>query len=35
VLYLIFYWIDLHWQRSLAWGLGLLCSLLLMLSPAL
>ena len=35
VLYLLFYWADLHWQRSLVWALGLLCSLLLMLSPAL
>ncbi|MCY1379225.1 MAPEG family protein [compost metagenome] len=35
VLYLLFYWADLHWQRSLVWGVGFLCSLLLMLSPAL
>ena len=35
VLYLLCYWADLHWQRSLVWGLGLLCSLLLMLTPAL
>lgn len=35
VLYLLLYWYDLHWQRSLAWAVGLLCSLLLMLSPAL
>jgi uncharacterized MAPEG superfamily protein len=35
VLYLLFYWADMHWQRSLVWGLGLLCSLLLMLTPAL
>lgn len=35
VLYLVFYWSDLHWQRSMVWGLGLLSSLLLMLSPAL
>lgn len=35
VLYLLCYWYDLHWQRSLVWVLGLLCSLLLMLSPAL
>ncbi|MGX5219617.1 MAPEG family protein [Pseudomonas segetis] len=35
VLYLVFYWADMHWQRSLAWLVGLLCSLLLMLSPAL
>jgi uncharacterized MAPEG superfamily protein len=33
-LYLLCYWIDLHWQRSLVWSIGLLCSLLLMLSPA-
>ncbi|MOA31882.1 MAPEG family protein [compost metagenome] len=35
VLYLVLYWADLHWQRSLVWVVGLLCSLLLMLSPAL
>ncbi|ERI53651.1 MAPEG family protein [Pseudomonas sp. AOB-7] len=35
VLYLLCYWYDLHWQRSLIWVVGLLCSLLLMLSPAL
>lgn len=35
VLYLLCYWWDLHWQRSLVWSLGLLSSLLLMLSPAL
>ncbi|MFI8746882.1 MAPEG family protein [Pseudomonas sp. NPDC077186] len=35
VLYLLCYWYDLHWQRSLVWVVGLLCSLLLMLSPAL
>jgi len=35
VLYLLFYWADMHWQRSLVWGVGLLCSLLLMLTPAL
>ena len=35
VLYLAFYWADLHWQRSLVWAVGLLCSLLLMLVPAL
>ncbi len=35
VLYLLFYWADMHWQRSLVWGIGLLCSLLLMLTPAL
>lgn len=35
VLYLLCYWADLHWQRSLVWSVGLLCRLLLMLSPAL
>lgn len=35
VLYLLLYWADLHWQRSLVWIVGLLCSLLLMISPAL
>ncbi len=35
VLYLLCYWADWHWQRSLVWGVGLLCSLLLMLSPTL
>ena len=35
VLYLLLYWTDLAWQRSLVWVVGLLCSLLLMLSPAL
>jgi len=35
VLYLLCYWWDLHWQRSLVWVVGLACSLLLMLSPAL
>jgi uncharacterized MAPEG superfamily protein len=35
VLYLFCYWADLHWQRSVVWGGGLLCSLLLMLTPAL
>ena len=34
VLYLVFYWQNLHWQRSLVWILSLLCCLLLMLSPA-
>lgn len=33
VLYLLFYWRDLAWQRSLVWVVGLLCCLLLMLSP--
>lgn len=35
VLYLVFYWKDLAWQRSLSWIVGLVCCLLLMLSPAL
>lgn len=35
VLYLLFYWADLHWQRSLVWVVGLVCSLMLILSPAL
>jgi uncharacterized MAPEG superfamily protein len=35
VLYLLCYWADLHWQRSVVWAVGLLCSLLLMLTPAL
>jgi len=35
VLYLFCYWADLHWQRSVVWVVGLLCSLLLMLTPAL
>lgn len=35
VLYLAFYWWDMHWQRSLVWVVGLLCCLLLMLTPAL
>jgi len=34
-LYLVFYWCDMAWQRSLVWVVGLLCCLLLMLSPAL
>lgn len=34
-LYLVFYWRDLAWQRSLVWSVGLGCCLLLMLSPAL
>ncbi|NBA97356.1 MAPEG family protein [Pseudomonas sp. R5(2019)] len=33
VIYLLLYWADLAWQRSLVWFIGLLCSLLLMLSP--
>lgn len=35
VLYLICYLADLHWQRSAVWVVGLMCSLLLMLTPAL
>lgn len=35
VLYLLFYWADLHWQRSLVWMVGMGCTLLLMLTPAL
>jgi len=35
VLYLGCYWADLHWQRSVVWVIGLLSSLLLMLTPAL
>lgn len=34
VLYLLCYWADLHWQRTLVWSIGLACSLLLMLTPA-
>ena len=33
VAYLLCYIADLAWQRSLMWLIGLLCSLLLMLSP--
>ncbi|AZC29732.1 MAPEG family protein [Pseudomonas sp. 22526] len=33
VIYLLCYWADLAWQRSLVWFIGLLCSMLLMLSP--
>jgi len=33
VIYLLCYWADLAWQRSLVWCIGLVCSLLLMLSP--
>lgn len=35
VFYLLLYWRDLAWQRSLVWTVGLVCCLLLMLSPAL
>ncbi|MGE7960223.1 MAPEG family protein [Pseudomonas sp. NPDC089530] len=34
VIYLLCYWADLAWQRSLIWFIGLMCSLLLMTSPA-
>ncbi|MCX7078825.1 MAG: MAPEG family protein [Pseudomonas sp.] len=33
VIYLVCYWADLAWQRSLIWFVGLVCSLLLMISP--
>ena len=33
VIYLVCYWSDLAWQRSLVWFVGLVCSLLLMISP--
>jgi uncharacterized MAPEG superfamily protein len=33
ILYLLCYWADLAWQRSLVWFVGLVCSLLLMISP--
>lgn len=33
VMYLVCYWADLAWQRSLIWFVGLVCSLLLMISP--
>ena len=33
VIYLPCYWGDLAWQRSLVWVVGLVCSLLLMISP--
>lgn len=35
VIYLLCYWTDLAWQRSLVWFVGLVCSFLLMLSPTL
>lgn len=31
--FLLCYWADLAWQRSVAWVVGMLCTLLLMLSP--
>lgn len=33
ILYLPLYWYDVAGQRSLVWAIGLICSLLLMLSP--
>ena len=33
VIYLLCYWADLAWQRSLVWFIGLVCCLLLMISP--
>jgi len=33
IIYLVCYWSDLAWQRSLVWFVGLVCSLLLMISP--
>ena len=33
IIYLLCYWGDLAWQRSLVWVVGLVCSLLLMISP--
>ncbi|PQP06484.1 MULTISPECIES: MAPEG family protein [Pseudomonas] len=33
VIYLLCYWVDLAWQRSLVWLVGLVSSLLLMISP--
>ncbi|MDD0974051.1 MAPEG family protein [Pseudomonas fontis] len=33
IFYLPLYWYDFAWQRSLVWAVGLVCSLLLMLSP--
>ncbi|KPU59317.1 MAPEG family protein [Pseudomonas fluorescens] len=33
VIYLVCYWKDLAWQRSMVWLVGLICSLLLMISP--
>lgn len=33
VIYVLCYWVDLAWQRSLVWFVGLVCSLLLMISP--
>ncbi|MBB3243454.1 putative MAPEG superfamily protein [Pseudomonas sp. Tn43] len=33
IFYLLCYWVDLAWQRSLVWFVGLVSSLLLMISP--
>jgi uncharacterized MAPEG superfamily protein len=33
IVYLLCYWSDWAWQRSLVWFIGLVCSLLLMISP--
>ncbi|KNH48145.1 MAPEG family protein [Pseudomonas lini] len=33
IIYLLCYWVDLAWQRSLVWFVGVVCSLLLMISP--
>ena len=33
IIYLLCYWGDWAWQRSLVWFIGLVCSLLLMISP--
>lgn len=33
VIYLLCYWGDLAWQRSLVWFVGFACSLLLIISP--
>ncbi|MGZ7459037.1 MAPEG family protein [Pseudomonas sp. Ma2-10] len=33
IFYLLCYWVDLAWPRSLVWFIGLVCSLLLMISP--
>lgn len=33
IFYLPLYWYDVAWLRSLVWAVGLICSLLLMLSP--
>ncbi|MGF6331810.1 putative MAPEG superfamily protein [Pseudomonas sp. BS3782 TE3695] len=33
IFYLLCYWVDLAWQRSLVWFIGLVSSLLLMISP--